>query len=904
MTPKVCPMPYDPSSSESRWQAAWEQAGSFTATRDDRPKYYVLEMFPYPSGRIHMGHVRNYTMGDVVARFRRAQGFSVLHPMGWDAFGMPAENAAMEQGGHPRDWTYANIATMKKQLKPLGLSIDWSREFATCDDDYVHQQQAMFLDMLDAGLITRKSAQVNWDPVDMTVLANEQVIDGKGWRSGAPVGRRELTQWFFRISDYSDELLSALEGLTGWPDKVRLMQANWIGKSRGLQFRFETVDAPEGFEAIEVYTTRPDTLMGASFVALSPDHPLVKDLAAADPRVAGFVEECRRIGTTEEAIETAPKLGFDTGLSVKHPLDPDWHLPIWIANFVLMDYGTGAIFGSPAHDERDHEFATKYGLPIPATFGERGMSLGDADAMVAKAPYVPLKSETVTYVRGFSGAADQTGEAAVDAAIAHAEASGYGEGVTKFRLRDWGISRQRYWGCPIPVLHCDKCGTVPEAKENLPVLLPQDVTFDVPGNPLDRHPTWRQATCPQCGGAALRETDTMDTFVDSSWYYARFTSPHAATPTDRADADYWMNVDQYIGGIEHAILHLLYSRFFARAMVKTGHLPESAKEPFDALFTQGMVTHEVYKSQGTRDITRPDGTPATLIYDQYHLPEEIVFATEEGGKRVAILKTEMLADSVSPVDFQHVQDYVGALGRTQVEVIPSAKMSKSKKNVVDPVNIVQSFGADTARWFMLSDSPPERDVEWTSAGAEAAHKFLAKIHRMAEQPENSALSNFERSAEDDTLLRGAHVTIGRVTEAIESFAFNKAIAAIYTFANDLSRMSGTTAGRRKVVKLLACLIAPMTPHLAEEIWQAAGGKGMVVDQPWPQVDQALLKKDFLSLPIQINGKRRSEILVSADATQATIEAAVLADETVQRYLNGAAPKKLIVVPGRIVNVVA
>ncbi|SNR32135.1 leucine--tRNA ligase [Paracoccus sediminis] len=845
-------MPYDPSSLEPRWQKAWADARSFTAVRDGRPKYYVLEMFPYPSGRIHMGHVRNYTMGDVVARFKRAQGYSVLHPMGWDAFGMPAENAAMEQGGHPRDWTRANIATMRDQLRPLGLSIDWSREFATCDDDYVHQQQAMFLDMLGAGLITRKSAQVNWDPVDMTVLANEQVIDGKGWRSGAPVERRELTQWFFRISDYSDELLAALDGLTGWPEKVRLMQSNWIGKSRGLQFRFQTVDAPEDFPAIEVYTTRPDTLMGASFVALSPDHPLVRDLAAADPKVAGFVEDCRRIGTTEEAIETAPKLGFDTGLTVKHPLDADWHLPIWIANFVLMDYGTGAIFGSPAHDERDHEFALKYGLPIRATFGERGMSPEQADAMVAGAAYVPLKSETVTYVSGFSGQADQTGEAAVDAAIAHAEAAGYGEGVTKFRLRDWGISRQRYWGCPIPVLHCDTCGTVPEAKENLPVLLPQDVTFDVPGNPLDRHPTWRRATCPQCGGAALRETDTMDTFVDSSWYYARFTSPHAATPTDRADADYWMNVDQYIGGIEHAILHLLYSRFFARAMVRTGHLPESAKEPFGALFTQGMVTHEIYMTRDDR------GRPV------YHLPEDVT-----DGK---------LTDG------------------TAVEVIPSAKMSKSKKNVVDPVNIVANFGADTARWFMLSDSPPERDVEWTAAGAEAAHKFLARVWRLTDEA--------GEGGEDPDLTRAAHRAINDVTRAIEGFAFNKAVARIYELANAVGKSKAGGEARRAVLRIMAQLMGPMVPHLAEEVWAMAGGQGLLVDAPWPKPDPAMLEDDTVILPIQINGKRRAEISVAKDMPKDRIEALVLADETVLKFLDGAAPRKLIVVPGRIVNVVA
>ncbi|MDO5657580.1 MAG: leucine--tRNA ligase [Paracoccus sp. (in: a-proteobacteria)] len=844
-------MPYSPSQSEKHWQHVWNDAGSFAATRDARPKYYVLEMFPYPSGRIHMGHVRNYTLGDVIARFKRAQGYSVLHPMGWDAFGMPAENAAMEQGGHPRDWTYANIATMRKQMEPLGFSIDWSREFATCDDAYVAQQQAMFLDMLDAGLIYRKSAQVNWDPVDMTVLANEQVIDGKGWRSGAVVERRDLTQWFFRISDYSEELLAALDGLTGWPEKVRLMQANWIGKSRGLQFRFKTVGVAD-FPEIEVYTTRPDTLMGASFVALSPDHPLVKSLMDR-PDIAAFVEECRKIGTTEEAIETAPKLGFDTGLQVSHPLDPEWKLPIWIANFVLMDYGTGAIFGSPAHDERDHEFATKYGLPIRATFGEAGMDQAAADAIVAAAPYVPLKSETVSYVRGFAGEDAQTGEAAVAAAIAVAERDGWGEGVTKFRLRDWGISRQRYWGCPIPVVHCETCGTVPESRENLPVLLPRDVSFDIPGNPLTRHPTWRQTTCPKCGAEAQRETDTMDTFVDSSWYYARFTAPHATTPTDRAEADYWMNVDQYIGGVEHAILHLLYSRFFARAMVKTGHLPERASEPFNALFTQGMVTHEIYYTEDER------GRPV------YHLPEDVT-----DGR---------LADG------------------TEVQIIPSAKMSKSKKNVVDPVDIVTRFGADTARWFVLSDSPPERDVEWTASGAEAAHKFLARAYRLAEDAP-------EGEADDPALTRAAHLAIVDVTRAIEGFAFNKAVAKLYELANAIGKSKAAGAPRRAALRIMAQLAAPMVPHLAEDLWSLAGGEGLVVDAPWPVADESLLVADTVTLPIQINGKRRGEISVPADASKDAIEAMVMADETVLRFLEGATPKKLIVVPGRIVNVVA
>lgn len=843
-------MTYNPAKSEAQWQAAWAAADTYLATRDERPKYYVLEMFPYPSGRIHMGHVRNYTMGDVVARYKRAQGFSVLHPMGWDAFGMPAENAAMEQGGHPRDWTYANIATMREQLKPLGLSIDWSREFATCDDDYVAQQQAMFLDFLDAGLIYRKSAMVNWDPVDMTVLANEQVEGGRGWRSGALVERRELTQWFFRISDYSDELLTALDDLKGWPEKVRLMQANWIGKSKGLQFSFDCVNAPEGCDRIEVYTTRPDTLRGASFVAISADHPLARALET-NPDIAAFNATARKTGTSEEDLEKAEKIGLDTGIRVRHPLDPSWELPVWIANFVLMEYGTGAIFGSPAHDERDHEFAQKYGLPILATFGQQGMDQAAADAFVADEPFVPMKSETVTYVRGFAGEADQTGEAAVAAAIQHAESNGYGQGVTKFRLRDWGISRQRYWGCPIPVVHCDSCGTVPEKPENLPVLLPQDVCFDTPGNPLDRHPTWRNTSCPSCGQAARRETDTMDTFVDSSWYYARFTAPHAATPTVAADAEYWMNVDQYIGGIEHAILHLLYSRFFARAMVKTGHLPETAKEPFDALFTQGMVTHEIY-------LTRDERGRAI-----YHLPEDVT-----DGK---------LADG------------------TKVEIIHSAKMSKSKKNVVDPINIVANYGADTARWFMLSDSPPERDIEWTASGAEAAHRFLSRLWRTAD--------SIQDGGEDIALTRALHRGIDEVTRYIDSFAFNKAVAKIYELANTLTKSSAGGDARREALRLIAQLMAPMVPHLAEDIWQKAGGTGMVVDAAWPKADPAMLVDDSVTLPVQINGKRRAELTVPKDMPKEEIEALALADETVQRFLEGATPKKLIVVPGRIVNVV-
>ncbi|MFN4202298.1 MAG: leucine--tRNA ligase [Tabrizicola sp.] len=872
---------YVPSEIEPRWQAAWDEAGAFTARRDPaKPKYYVLEMFPYPSGRIHMGHVRNYTMGDVVARYKAAQGFSVLHPMGWDAFGMPAENAAMERGGHPKDWTYGNIADMKAQMKPLGLSIDWSRELATCDPEYYGQQQAMFIDMMEAGLVYRKAAVVNWDPVDMTVLANEQVIDGKGWRSGAAVERRELTQWFFRISDYSEELLSALDGLTNWPEKVRLMQANWIGKSRGLQFAFETVGAPEGFERLEVYTTRPDTLMGASFAAISPDHPLAKALEA-DPEVAAFVAECRKGGTSAEEIETAEKIGYDTGIKVKHPLDPTWELPVWIANFILMDYGTGAIFGCPAHDQRDFEFASKYRLPIRAVF----VAEGAEDAPLAEA-FVPMKSERVRYIRGFAGAEVQTGDEGVAAAIAHAEAQGYGQGVTKYRLRDWGVSRQRYWGCPIPVVHCPTCGVVPEKKENLPVELPYDVSFDVPGNPLDRHPTWKHCACPKCGAPARRETDTMDTFVDSSWYFARFTAPRATTPTVPEDADYWMNVDQYIGGIEHAILHLLYSRFFARAMHKTGHLPAKAIEPFNALFTQGMVTHEIY-------MTRDDqGRPV------YHLPEDVtVFNVAD--RRIVVRGTEP-----PPIDMiDDVDAFIRALADEGllVEVIPSAKMSKSKKNVVDPMNIIASFGADTARWFVMSDSPPERDVEWTSAGAEAAFKHLSRVwalcSRIGEMPEG------HKGEGDADLAKATARAIDEVTRSIEGFAFNKAIATLYGFTNTIARANASTPVMKEAIRTLAKLMSPMTPHIAESIWALQGGAGLCAQAAWPKADPALLVDDTVTLPIQINGKRRAEISVPKDMPAAEVEKLALKEEDVVRFLAGQPVKKIIVVPGRIINVV-
>ncbi len=844
---------YAPAEIEPKWQAAWDDAEAFKATRtDDKPKYYVLEMFPYPSGRIHMGHVRNYTMGDVIARYKIATGHNVLHPMGWDAFGMPAENAAMAIGGHPKDWTYQNIADMKAQMKPMGWSLDWSRELATCDPEYYGQQQAMFIDFLAKGLIYRKKATVNWDPVDMTVLANEQVIDGKGWRSGAEVERRELTQWFFKISDYSEELLNAIDRLDNWPAKVKLMQANWIGKSRGLEFSFKRTD---GGDPISVYTTRPDTLMGASFVGISPDHPLAKELAANDPKVEAFRVACAKGGTTEEALEKGEKLGFDTGLTVQHPLDPDWHLPVWIANFILMDYGTGAIFACPAHDQRDLDFCRKYDLPVIDTFFAT-----DDPTPVTDTAFVPPKTEKVRWVNHFAGLTEATGQDAVDTTIAYAEDQGWGTGKTQFRLRDWGLSRQRYWGCPIPVVHCDDCGVVPEKTENLPIELPYDVSFDIPGNPLDRHPTWRDCACPSCGKPAQRETDTMDTFVDSSWYFARFTAPRADTPTVADDAAYWMNVDQYIGGIEHAILHLLYSRFFARAMNMTGHLPQGTEEPFDALFTQGMVTHAIYQTPSTSG-----GKPT------YHYPEAV---EERDGKAF------LIADG------------------TEVEVVPSAKMSKSKNNVVDPDRIVAEYGADTARWFVLSDSPPERDVEWTASGAEAASKHLARVWRIAS--EAASASNPATPADDD-LKKATHKAIADVTSGVETFGFNAAIAKLYGFTNTLAKSKAGADTKRWAAKTLAQLMAPMTPHLSEEIWALLGGESLIVNAPWPIADPAMLVEDTVTLPIQINGKRKAEVQVAADAAKADVEA--LALETVARQLDGATPKKIIVVPGRIVNIV-
>ena len=843
-------MRYNAKVTEPKWQFAWEKSQSFKATPDTREKYYVLEMFPYPSGRIHMGHVRNYTMGDVVSRYKSAVGFNVLHPMGWDAFGMPAENAAMEKNVHPGDWTYQNIADMRAQLKPMGLSIDWSREFATCDPEYYGQQQSMFIDMMSKGLVYRKNAVVNWDPVDMTVLANEQVENGKGWRSGALVERKELTQWFFKISEYSDELLSALDGLEHWPEKVRTMQKNWIGKSQGLQFDFKTTNAPAGFEQLEVYTTRPDTLFGASFAAISCDHPLAKELEKNNSEIANFNLECRQIGTTQEALETAEKKGYNTGITVTHPFNDAWEIPVYIANFILMGYGTGAIFGCPAHDQRDLDFARKYDLIVTPVVCPTDQNPDTFS----------IKEEAYTGVgnlinsRFLDGLSIEEGKSEV---IRRISEKGMGQATTNYRLRDWGISRQRYWGCPIPVIHCEKCGVVAEKKENLPITLPKDVSFDKPGNPLDRHEEWRNCKCPLCGSDALRETDTMDTFVDSSWYYARFTAPDSMTPTSEKEANYWMNVDQYIGGVEHAILHLLYSRFFARAMNATGHLPKKAIEPFNALFTQGMVCHATYQD--------PDG--------KWLNPDDI--KQSESGEYIT-------------------------LDGQKVTVGQSIKMSKSKKNVVDPDDIIDQYGADTARWFVMSDSPPERDVEWTASGAEAAWKHLQRVWRLTvEITEDSS----EDTSNDIELEKAKNIAIDAVTNGVEGFAFNKSIAALYQFANVLAKSPASKSAKTDAMLTMAQLMQPMTPHLAEEIWCTLGGNGLVTEAKWPILDASMLVNDTIVLPIQVNGKRRDEIQVNVDLSKDEIEKIVLERPSILRILDGNAPKKIIVVPGKIVNVV-
>ncbi len=870
---------YNPRDSEPRWQQEWDRNNVFTTDNDDpREKYYVLEMFPYPSGRIHMGHVRNYAMGDVVARYKRARGYNVLHPMGWDAFGMPAENAAMERGVHPAAWTYQNIATMKAQLKVMGLSLDWSREFATCDVEYYQHQQHLFLDFLEKGLVYRKQSKVNWDPVDNTVLANEQVIDGRGWRSGALVEQRELTQWFFRITDFNQDLLDSLDTLDQWPEKVRLMQKNWIGRSEGLTIRWEIVPDTGAADATEVavYTTRPDTLFGASFLAIAADHPLARQAAAGNPDIETFCEETRRAGTSLAALETAEKKGIDTGIRVKHPLDPSWELPVYVANFVLMDYGTGAIFGCPSGDQRDLDFARKYGLPVVAVVMPKdgdaaSFAIGD-EAYVGDGVMINSRHlDGLTIEEAFENVASALEQASIGNAP-------QAERKVNFRLRDWGISRQRYWGCPIPVIHCDDCGVIPVPKADLPVKLPDDVTFDKPGNPLDRHPTWRHVSCPQCGKDARRETDTMDTFVDSSWYFARFTAPWEKTPTNPAAVDHWLPVDQYIGGIEHAILHLLYSRFFTRAMKATGHA--GLDEPFKGLFTQGMVVHETY-SRGQ------------VAQREWVTPAEIIIVENDGKRQATLIETG------EPITIGSIE-----------------KMSKSKKNVVDPDDIIASYGADTARFFVLSDSPPDRDVIWSEAGVEGAHRFVQRLWRLVAEASTALKASEATPASSGSALaisQLAHKTLKAVQADYDKLAFNKAVARLYelvnALANPLTQVAAgtadqaTTAAVKDAVSILISLVAPMMPHLAEQCWQEIGGTGLVAQTAWPVYSEALVAENEVTMPVQINGKKRADLTIARDADQTAIESAVLALEPVKTALNGQSPKKIIVVPQRIVNVV-
>ncbi len=858
---------YNSREAEQKWQARWEAEQAFLALPDTRPKYYVLEMFPYPSGRIHMGHVRNYAMGDIVARYKRARGFNVLHPMGWDAFGMPAENAARERGVHPAIWTYENIATMRGQLKAMGLSIDWTRELATCDAEYYGHEQRMFLDFLEKGLVYRKESAVNWDPVDETVLANEQVIDGRGWRSGALVEQRQLTQWFFKITAYTDDLLKSLDTLDRWPEKVRLMQSNWIGRSEGMRMRFtlqgERARSLPGNGALEVYTTRHDTIFGMSFCAISADHPIALALAASDPAIAEFCKQCRDLGGTAEVLERAEKLGMDTGLKVRHPFAEGREAPVYIANFVLMGYGTGAIFGCPAHDQRDLDFARKYGLPVlPVVAPAEGVATD-----IVNDAYTDNLNGRLIHSDFLNGMTIAQAKAEVAERLT---ARGEGEAAVTFRLRDWGVSRQRYWGCPIPVIHCTHCGVVPVPRDQLPVVLPDDVSFDKPGNPLSHHPTWKHTTCPKCAKPAIRETDTFDTFVDSSWYFARFCSPRALRPIDRKEADYWMPVDQYIGGVEHAILHLLYSRFFTRAMQETGYATD--KEPFSGLFTQGMVTHETYK----------DANGAWLF------PEQVI--KRETG---AVHK-----DTGAPV----------LVGKIE-------SMSKSKRNVVDPEHIIAHYGADTARWFVVSDTPPERDIEWTESGVEGAWRFTQRVWRLVDESRNrlaaiDATAPALLEARCTAMRRATHLAIAAVTDDIERFHFNRAVARIYELANHIQSFMGLDASEagvgftlREALESLILLAAPMMPHLAEECWAVLGHDRLVVHQAWPVADPDLIRAENVTIIVQVNGKRRAELIVPPGLAEAETRTRALALDAVTRHLDGKPVHKVIVVPDRIVNVV-
>lgn len=834
---------------ESKWQKTWEQGNVYkTPEHSDRPKSYVLEMFPYPSGKLHMGHVRNYAIGDAIARLKRLQGYDVLHPMGWDAFGLPAENAAIQSGACPEEWTLKNIEDMKLQFKMLSVSFDWGRELATCLPDYYGHEQKFFLDFYKKDIAYRRESWVNWDPVDQCVLANEQVINGRGWRSGALVEKRKLRQWSLKITDYAQELIDDLSTLTGWPEKVVKMQENWIGRSEGALINFEI----DGYsEKLPVFTTRPETVFGAAFCGIAPTHPITDDLAKNNPDLAAFVEECQRTPTTEEALSTAEKKGFDTGLKVKHPFDEGKLIPLYVANFVLMDYGTGAIFACPAHDDRDYEFAAKYDLPILQVVApESGAGL-DGAAYTGSGKMINS---------GFLDGLDV--HAARRKAIDELESRAIGQGQITFRLRDWSVSRQRYWGCPIPIIYCDACGTVPVPEQDLPVKLPMDVTFDQTGNPLDYHPTWKRTNCPSCGEKATRETDTLDTFFESSWYFLRFCDNTSDQPIDKVAAQRWMSVDAYIGGIEHAVLHLLYSRFFTKALRDCGYI--SIDEPFKNLLTQGMVCHESYKGS--------DG--------QWLFPQEVTKLFE--GK------------------------YISKKDGQPVTVGRSEKMSKSKKNVVDPKEMIDTYGVDAVRLFVMSDTPPEKDFEWSDEGLEGSWRYLNRLWRVVETvvAQKDRVGQAEASLE---LHKTAHQTIDKFNQGYDRNGFNKVIAFARELTRDLEEACQNEAvsgdALCETAKILMLGLNPLIPHLSSEAWWLIEKGSDIMQAQWPVANPDLVAQMEVTIAVQVNGKMRGSFQIATDSDKdALLEQAKLL-ATVQRDLSGKTIRKEIVVPNRIVNIV-
>lgn len=857
---------YSPKEIESRIQQQWHNANVFRAVENpDKEKFYCLSMFPYPSGRLHMGHVRNYTIGDVITRYMRMLGKNVLQPMGWDAFGLPAENAAIANKVAPAAWTYSNIDYMRNQLKSLGLGYDWSRELATCSPDYYKWEQWFFLQLYKKGLVYRRLSVVNWDPVDNTVLANEQVIDGRGWRSGALVERKEIAQWFLKITAYADELLDDLDTLTEWPEQVKTMQRNWIGRSQGLEIAFPL--AEDASQKLKVFTTRPDTLMGVTYVAIAAEHPLAKQAAASCPELASFIHECAQTGTSEAVIETMEKKGIDTGIRVTHPITGEL-IPVWVANFVLMGYGTGAVMSVPAHDQRDWEFAKQYHLPIKTVISTDGCE--------------PDVSESAMTDKGqliHSGTFDGlTFDDAFEAIAKALEIKELGKKTINYRLRDWGMSRQRYWGCPIPVIYCPDCGVVPVPEDQLPVTLPEDVIPDGGASPLTQLESFTQCTCPKCGGEAKRETDTFDTFFESSWYYARYACPDNQEKMLDERADHWLPVDQYIGGIEHAILHLLYARFFHKLMRDEGLV--KTDEPFKRLLTQGMVIADTYYRMGD------DGRK------QWFNPTDVQLETDEKGKPLkAILKSDGLP----------------------VEIGGTEKMSKSKNNGVDPQALIDQYGADTARLFMMFAAPPEQSLEWSDAGVEGASRFLNRVWRLVQNHvEQGAVAELDISAlseDDKAVRRKVHETLAKVTDDWgRRQSFNTAIASCMELSNTLSRHNSESVQSRAVLQeglmMLTMMLAPVAPHITEVMYQALGGSGLLVTAAWPKVDELALKRDSIDLMVQVNGKLRGKISVEPEATQDKVEAMALMDDGVQKYTEGKAITKVIVVPGRLVNIVA